>query len=433
MNDINKTPKKSLRDIFPESHVLTSEINSQPTGEPVITQYCPPQGSRINLSPVKKVSLIALILVIVLSGGYFVSKTFSKVTVKVTPKQGRLLVNNIFDASKEDGSDLRFVLASEVEDEAKTTISASGKEFAKDKASGQLTIYNNYSTQAQALIKDTRFQSSAGLIYRINDRIVVPGMTKNAKGETVPGQVTVTVTADQAGPSYNIAQTDFTIPGFKGSAKYTKFYARSKTAFTGGFEGERAKVSPADKAKAENDLKNKLTADLIKKLSAQIPDDYILFDDAVIAAFYPGATKFLPAGDKAEISLQIKATGILLDKKELSQFLAQKQIPNYQGEDITITNWPEMKFSLIDKDKIDLNNLKEISFKLEGNGHLVWAYNEQELRQKLQLANAGNYRQIFDKYFPTVQMASIVFSPPWVRSVPTDQKRIKVETIISQP
>ena len=103
-------------------------------------------------------------------------------------------------------------------------------------------IYNKYSAEAQIFVKDTRFETPEGKIYRIDRAVTVPGM-KNSGGQTVAGSVEATVYADKSGSEYNIGFSDFTIPGLKGGLKYEKFYARSKTPMTGGMKGTVPDIS----------------------------------------------------------------------------------------------------------------------------------------------------------------------------------------------
>ncbi|MFA6253743.1 MAG: hypothetical protein WC640_00560 [Candidatus Paceibacterota bacterium] len=432
MQDINNKTKKSLRDIFPESP------HADQTEEIVTNYYTPASlsksGGKSSLKgwPVK-VAIGVVGLIIIAGIGYGLSSHFASVVVKVTPKQGRLLISNVYEATRGGQTGLKFVLASNLQDEATLSIATTGKENVQDKASGRITIYNNYSGQSQPLVATTRFQTSSGLVYRTPTAVTVPGTTKNNQGQTVPGQIEITVIADKAGANYNIDPSDFSIPGFKGSPKASKIYAKSKTAMTGGFIGERGKVSEVDKAKTEVALKKILTAKIVQKLKPQIPDDYILFEDAVVMNF---TESILPSGDtpdKATFKMAVNATGILLNKEELSKYLAAQQVPDYQNEPVAITNWPELKFTLQNKDGLNIDSLEKIDFKLEGNGHLVWSFDEKSLKDKLRLATSNNYKEIFDKNFPTVQMASVIFSPPWIRTVPSDETKIKIETVVAQP
>src|SRR3989338_2365826 len=120
-------------------------------------------------------------------------------------------------------------------------IASKGTVHSEDKASGTITVYNNYQTSSFKLIKNTRFQSAGGLIFRTPADIVIPG-----KKGTTPGQVSVTVVADQPGEQYNVAAGKFTVPGLKSSAAiYPNIYAQSTAAMTGGFVGDKPGVEPA--------------------------------------------------------------------------------------------------------------------------------------------------------------------------------------------
>ena len=106
-------------------------------------------------------------------------------------------------------------------------VTATGISSGGQKASGKITVYNNYGSAPQKLITNTRFQTKDGKIYRIKGAISVPGM----------GMTEATVYADQAGEEYNIVPTEFTLPGLKGGARFEKVFAKSKTAMSGGSSG----------------------------------------------------------------------------------------------------------------------------------------------------------------------------------------------------
>jgi len=111
--------------------------------------------------------------------------------------------------------------------EASDTITATGRETVEEKASGRIIVYNNHSSATQRLIKNTRFESPEGLIFRINESVEIPGMTKSTDGEIVPGVISAEVFADGTGEQYNIDASQFTIPGLKGTDQYEDMYAES--------------------------------------------------------------------------------------------------------------------------------------------------------------------------------------------------------------
>src|SRR3989344_6461800 len=107
---------------------------------------------------------------------------------------------------------------------ATTSAPATGTRTVSRQASGLITISNSYSPASQRLIANTRCEAADGKIYRIRDSVTVPGMSGGKTGVT-----RASVYADSPGPEYNRSSaTAFTIPGFKGDPRYSKFSARSE-------------------------------------------------------------------------------------------------------------------------------------------------------------------------------------------------------------
>jgi len=96
------------------------------------------------------------------------------------------------------------------------------------RAYGTMTIFNDTDIP-QRFIRNTRFESPNGKIFRIPQSVTIPAKTGN-----VPGSITSTVFADTTGPEYNIPPTNFTVPGFKGTDRYNLFYGRSYQPMSGG-------------------------------------------------------------------------------------------------------------------------------------------------------------------------------------------------------
>lgn len=89
------------------------------------------------------------------------------------------------------------------------------------KAKGFITIYSDWSSPV-GLIASTRFMSSEGLIFRIDENISVPAL----------GQVTVSVTAAEVGSKYKIRPSTFNMPGLVGTDKFTAFVGESYQSMT---------------------------------------------------------------------------------------------------------------------------------------------------------------------------------------------------------
>ncbi len=210
------------------------------------------------------------------------------------------------------------------------TFQTAGVKDVSVKSSGKIKIYNAYSSSAQTLITNTRFLSPDGKIFRITKAVTVPG-AKIQNGSIIPSYIEVTVVADQPGEQYNISPCKFSIPGFKGTDKYEKFYGQSEEAMSGGYIGEAKVASQTDLDKAKADLISLARISLEEELAGKLPEGFKILDDAKV--FSSEKLEFsVKAGDKVD-NFQVSLTGILKvlvfkesDIKDLFAATAQKEI-----------------------------------------------------------------------------------------------------------
>ena len=185
-----------------------------------------PRKKKISMTKNWFFWILVGVLVLAAFAGILLSTLFAGVTVSVTPKSAVVTPPATMVAQVNAPVGVLPYQVVSASRTASTTVKASGSTQVSKSASGVITIYNNYSTSPQALVATTRFAAPNGNIYRIKKDVTVPGATKAADGTLTPGTVTATVYADAPGATYNLGQTQFTIPGFKGSPQYTKFYAK---------------------------------------------------------------------------------------------------------------------------------------------------------------------------------------------------------------
>lgn len=150
-----------------------------------------------------------------------------------------------------------------INQEISVSVIASKTNMSNQKAFGELTVYNTFSSEPQKLIVNTRFLSLEGKLFRLKEGIVVPGAVMKAGKVVTPGSVSATVIADQEGSAYQIEPTRFTIPGLVGTPQYASFYAVSKNKMRGGGEKGGFVITTSDKEKAKKDLIEK--ADMYKE------------------------------------------------------------------------------------------------------------------------------------------------------------------------
>ncbi|MFC1625390.1 hypothetical protein ACFL1O_00750 [Patescibacteria group bacterium] len=353
--------------------------------------------------------ILILLLMLVLSAK--ILNVFSQAVIKLKLHSEELNVDTIIKSGKNDSADLSFETI-ELQFAQKKSTKATGIKNVSTKASGQIVIYNTYSSQSQVLITTTRFETPDGKIYRINERVVVPGN----------GSVEATVYADKPGEEYNIDFADFTIPGFKDGPRYEKFYARSKTPMTGGFEGEMSVVSDEDSVNLKKELENNIRTELMTKANLQKPEGFLLYPDAIEITFSQNTIE-----EKPEI-FTLNETGtlfaFLIPEKSLSKILVKKYLNEDLQNKVIVQNLENLEFELISKDL----EKELVIFKLKGTAKFVWVIEEEKLKEAL-VASPKNLKQVFESY-TAIEQASVVYRPSWWHFFPNKTSRIKIEQTV---
>src|SRR3989344_4124380 len=358
---------------------------------------------------------------------FALSYLFLNAVVTVNPKMQDLTLNENLSANKGTGV-LPFDLVV-LSGEEEKTVAATEEKDVSEKAKGIVLIYNTFRFASQRLSVDTRLEGSNGKIYKTEKQVIVPGM----KGNT-PGSIEVGIYGTEAGEEYNSGPLDFSIFGFKGTSKYSKFYARSKGKIVGGFKGKAAIIPEADKSAIINDLKISLRAKLLKKAADQIPSGFILFKDAVILS--------IDENNIDHASIKIKATlyGFLFNEDKLAKKIAKDNIKEYDGNDIYIPNIKNLTFSLLIpkvnplaadfQESPAFQDLQTINFNLSGVAKIVWRLNENQLVADLLGKSRKDFNQILLQH-PNIDSADLTISPFWKTSLPDKAKDIKV--IVNYP
>lgn len=289
---------------------------------------------------------------------------------------------------------------------------ATGTAALGTKAAGPVTVYNNFSTTPQVLIKNTRLESPDGKIFFLADKVTIPGQTTKGVGTVV-----AKVIAEKDGSAYNVGIKDFTFPGLKSSPKYKTIYAKGKTNIEGG-SAARSKVvvDPT----VLSDIHSKLLESADKQVDAQKADDYII----------------IPGGTQESISVDGTSTAVL----DISVLLIKKidlaiQIQTNKNLDINLS--PENKKDiLIDTTdlKLSLNDLKlrgiadNTQIKVGLDGTTTISSNLTDVVLKKELAGLGFEKaERLLKNKIGVEAVNLEIWPWWVKTVPSNQNRIKIK------
>ena len=314
------------------------------------------------------------------------------------------------------------------------TFKSSG--FGKDekKATGKVTIFNNYSVYPQALVANTRLSTPDGKIFRINSRVVIPGATKE-NGNLVPGSIEVEVTADQPGPDYNIDPCNdknnchFSIVGFQGTDKYDKFYAYSYEKMAGGTYGTIPMVVEDDLKQAEDVILKKLVALIDEDVKNKIDKNLIVIEGARSGFKLTNLTADAKAGDTRE-TFNVAAEGQVIvaafDENKVKDFLNQTyQSQLSDNQEICANKETGSPYNLKYKlEDIDFNN-KTMKVKIEGNLYVCSKFSPTEIREMIKGKTVNEIQNLFTNY-EGVEKIVLKMTPLWLKKAPQSLDKIKV-------
>jgi len=399
-------PRKIIKDVFlrnKEERPLVEELEMEKT-----------KKSRFLF----KLTISFLILILFGAFGFVALNRVSTAAINIFPYKETLTVDSRLRARANTTADgLQFEIA-QLSAEESGLVTATGITSGGQKASGKITVYNNYGSAPQKLIANTRFETSDGKVYRIKGAISVPGM----------GVLEATVYADQAGEEYNIGPSDFTLPGLKGGARFEKVFAKSKSAMSGGSSGNARVVKKEDIESVRTAVNEKLKNRLTETLSKQKPEGYVLFANAVKIEYIENADN-PKVGDSVGRSMAFKtkgsAAGYLFKKDDLAKALADdnsgdlKKAP--KNETVAVDNVEALDFSLISADAKN----KEITVRLKGDADFVWTVDTAKLLEEIINYKGKDYTSVFQNY-PAIEKAAIVQSPKWWPRFPKDKSKIKI-------
>ncbi len=346
-----------------------------------------------------------------------------KTTITVTPRVHQVT----FDASTQftaypagDSTASGIVYTTQNFDlEESKTVPANGVEKAEDRASGTITVFNAYSDKPTRLIKNTRFESPTGLVFRIPASIEVPG-----KSGSTPGQITVTVFADQAGAQYNIGPADkFTVPGLKSTADmYNGVYARSSAAFTGGYVGEKPAVLPAALESARAELRSMLQSKVQESISGVQG-----FAFAALAKIeYESAPTIADPAGGAKITEKARVTLPVFPSDQFAQAIAQAV--SADAVDSKVTLRPQGQLTAQVSGTLAEIGTAPIVFGLTGSALVVWDVDMDAVKMSLAGKEQSAFKPIIANFLGIKDAQA---RPPfWTSTFPSVDK---IEVMIVDP
>lgn len=430
-------PRKSIRDIpLPEGRQKISDIQptSQqipPTSSPPAPTPPPPRQPPVTPSYTNPImekrpgkTVWAIGIAVLLGVALAIFFLYSKATLAIVTKSQAIPVDITASSTKDGvaGTLPYSIITLEKEGTVELNGTVSNTQVQK-KATGTITIYNNYSTASQDLVATTRFKSPAGLIYRIDKDITVPGQT-TVNGQTTPGSIDAVVTADQGGPTYNVGITTFTIPGFEGTAKANGFYAKSKTAISGGYSGNETTVSDDEMRQKTTDLQNTIQQQLIAQAQTETPDTFVFFPTGLTVNFTTSVTN---ENGKAVLTGKGVALAPIFNKKILTDEIDAANNVKFA----VLEGWEALQAEIGNANGLVSGDFPTLTLHLTGTLNIGQDINIGELQRALAGKAKSDVTNILSSY-SSVQSANATIQPFWKSHFPTDASKIHITLTKSQ-
>lgn len=357
--------------------------------------------------------------------GLLVLVALRPTTVRVVPRSHAVVFDssmqfNAYPAKSAATGTLQYIVnTTDLDDSA--VVPAQGTEIVSEKATGSVTVVNNYSATKVVLLKNTRFQTPDGLIFRISSEVSIPG-----RSATKPGELTLQVTADQPGEKYNVGPiARFTLPGLQSTPDmYANVYARSTKAMAGGFVGERHAVAPATLEAAKAAIRERIEGQVRTAAQNQTNPEFIVLPDLVRITYtsLPSTKEDetnVRIHEKAHVEIPAFPAGLF------AEALAREVSADAESGAVMLENIEQLTARVAGSDTDTAFGSGPLNFTLEGSAKLVWNVDLVALAEALAGREEAAFQAIVAA-FPGVEEAYARIQPFWKNSFPKDPSDIQV-------
>lgn len=312
----------------------------------------------------------------------------------------------------------RFI---EVSREDVSTFKATGEENRGEKSSGQIRIVN-HTNVIQGIIKNTRFVSPSGLVFKINEERLVPP----ARGGS-PGTVLVSAISDNGGANYNVsAPMKLTIPGL-GENAVDSVYGEVAGVFAGGTDDIIGVVSEEDIENAKEEAAKNIFVAAEGEIETQLKRGEnvlsILIQNDVIDAV-PSATAGAKR-DEFEIRVQSRSWVIIVNRDDIDEAITNAavfEVP--EGKQVTDQTVKNATIEVLESNFLT----REIKLLINMDGRVGPEIDIEALRVSLANQSIADGIEILQSDM-AVTTGSIEISPTFLTRIPMLLNNIRIQVI----
>lgn len=412
--DESETSPRSIRDIAVSRSRPRIDESPRPSAS---FQDAPVRSSKLLLWILAGVLLVVLAVL----GVFF----FRKTLVTITPRSHTVTFSDTARITAlPEGSEVSGLVYAVAEHtyEDSATLPAGSITKVEEYAHGSLTVSNSFSATPVPLLKNTRFENSAGLVFRVKEAITVPGKKGNA-----PGTITISVVADKPGELYNIPATSFTLPGLKGTSDmFTGITAKSATSFGGGFVGEKPSVDEKALETTRADIRKRLLETARASLATESGSSTsFIFPELLVISYE--SKPITTENAVAKIVEVARVSYPTFPKNTFASVVGTTVSADTEGSEVSFI--PAGDFVV--RPEGELKTLSEpLTLMLAGTGRLLWHVDSAMVASSIAGKNVASFEEII-KGIKSVQEARTRPQPFWSSTFPTDPGRINV--VVSDP
>ncbi|MCK5332795.1 hypothetical protein KAJ41_02960 [Candidatus Parcubacteria bacterium] len=381
----------------------------------------------IIVSAINSKLLVLFILMIIVTVSIAAFFMFQKAEVNIVLEKELVSYNFEFTADenieKIDVNNKKISLdIINIDIEESSTYPTTGKKHIEEKASGEITVFNEYSSTPQRIVASTRFISKTeNKLFRVKQAVTIPGFSR-VEGVDIPGQITIKVYADKAGEEYNISSTSFHLPGLQGSAKYNSIYARSTKEMTGGMNKEVDYFSESDYLTAKGKLVKLVKERNEQDLSNKISDEVIAFDDLREVGEIEISTdiEIGEVADNFEITVSIRSSVSTILKNDLNMLVDEKVDEKLEKNKMVLHD--SRSFELGD---VSISAEGKVMIPISVKQYVAVEINIDKMKEEIANKNKKELTTYFNN-ISGIKSTSISLEPKWVEKIPSSYDKINI-------
>lgn len=223
----------------------------------------------------------------------------------------------------------------------KEVFQTTGQKDIGEKAQGAITFFNYTGLSHPVMIEDG-LETFDGKLFTITSPLTIPAATVSADGDIVPGTVSATAIALEAGEESNINPQKLFIQSVSPD-KQLKIYAEAQQPLSGGTSEIVKVISEEDIIKAQERLRELLTDRLLREISEDLPKDQTYLRETFTLAEEAFSTEIAADAEAEEFNYELTAQGevIVYQNNDLNMLVKDKLNSKLNPGEVFLSDSPQ--------------------------------------------------------------------------------------------